>query len=154
VFLLVESEPPELLCEAADVVIRENRSAAARNVILKVMLPGTAALNERLHQGALGLHGVHQIVGGPFVEQLVHRDDAELLVAGLARQVMHLPLPQLERAPFARQRRMEVGRVGARRPVDHHAFVRGCQRLAVLQDQQRPLPLLPTEPCVPFRHSR
>jgi isovaleryl-CoA dehydrogenase len=26
--------------------------------------------------GALGLHGVHQVVGGPFVEQLVHRDDA------------------------------------------------------------------------------
>jgi hypothetical protein len=57
-------------------------------VIRKVALPRAAAFNEGLHQSALGLHSVHQIVRRPLVHQLVERDRAKLLVDDLARQIV------------------------------------------------------------------
>src|SRR5207237_3644910 len=60
---------------------------APRNVILEVALPRAAAADDRLHEGALGLHRVHEVMGGPLVDQLAQRDDPQLAVARLSRQV-------------------------------------------------------------------
>jgi hypothetical protein len=38
------------------------------HVIAEETLPRAAALNERLHQRALGLNGMHQVMTGPLVQ--------------------------------------------------------------------------------------
>ncbi|HMD90058.1 MAG TPA: hypothetical protein VKF38_12930, partial [Anaerolineaceae bacterium] len=54
----------------------------ASQVAREVDLPGTAARDKRLHDGFLGLDGVVQIVGGPFIEHLLECHRAQLGMAG------------------------------------------------------------------------
>jgi hypothetical protein len=54
----------------------------ANQMIAEEDLPGAAVYNKGLHHGLLGLDGVVQVVGGPFVEHLLEFDGTKLGVAG------------------------------------------------------------------------
>ena len=51
-------------------------------MILEEHLPRSAAGDERLHQGALGLDGVHQVVGSPLMDHLAEGDRSKFAVDG------------------------------------------------------------------------
>ncbi len=49
--------------------------------------PGTGAGDEGLHQRALGLHGVVEVVGSPLIDHVAECDGAKLRVAGALGEV-------------------------------------------------------------------
>lgn len=57
-------------------------------VFPKILDPRTHTGQKGLHQGALGLSGVIQVMGGPIMDHLAERDRSELAVASAAGKVL------------------------------------------------------------------
>lgn len=60
----------ELISEAIWLAGEVFRLRLSYAMFAEVHLPGAAGSDEGLHQGSLGLEGVVQVVGGPFVHHL------------------------------------------------------------------------------------